>query len=116
MDPLFYKVLHILGVMVTFLSLGGLISAARSGDVESRRLAGMTHGFALLVVFISGFALLGKLDLGFPGWAIVKIVIWLVLGGILVAIRKQPKKTALWWTVVSLLGLAAAWLALYKPF
>ncbi len=116
MDALFYKVVHVVSVMVVFLSLGGLISAARSGDVESRRLAGMTHGLALLVAFISGFALLGKLALGFPAWVMVKIGIWLVLGGILVAIRKQPQKTALWWTAVSLLGLVAAWLALYKPF
>lgn len=116
MSPLAYKVLHLLGLMFAFLSFGGLIAAARSGDVESRRVAGITHGISLLVLLLSGFALLGKLGLGFPGWAIAKVAIWVALGGIIVLIRKQPKQANLWWMLVPLLGLAAAYLAVFKPF
>lgn len=112
----FYKVLHLLGVVLAFLSLGALVVAARSGHAESRRLAGITHGLALLLLLVSGFAILAKLSLGFPAWVLVKLVIWALLGGVIVLIRRQPQSSTLWWVLLPLLGAVASYLGVYKPF
>ena len=112
-----YKVLHLVGVIATFLALGGLAAAAATnGGERIRRLAGMMHGFALLVIFVSGFGLLAKLKLGLPAWSLVKIVLWLALGGVIVAMRKLPQLATLWWIILPLAGALAAFLGVYKPF
>lgn len=112
-----YKVLHLLGVIATFLALGGLAAAAAAnGGERVRRIAGMVHGFALLLIFVSGFGLLAKLKLGLPTWALLKILLWLTLGGVIVAIRKLPQLASLWWIILPLLGALAALLGVYKPF
>ncbi len=116
----FYKVLHLLGLFFVFASLGALTIQAYLGqtlDSKGRRLAGLTHGIALLIVLISGFGALARLgDVGFPGWVLVKLVIWLVIGGIIVLIRKSPQLAAVLWVVLPLLGAFAGYLAIYKPF
>ena len=48
---------------------------------RARKLAGMTHGIALLLILFTGFGMIAKLGLGFPLWVWVKlVVIWLVIG------------------------------------
>ncbi len=117
MSAVFYKVLHLAGVILTFLALGSLVvRAGETGSDSARRRAGITHGFALLLLFVSGFAMLGKLGLGLPAWALVKLVIWLALGGVVVLLRKLPEKAALWWWLLPALGVLAAYLGVYKPF
>jgi hypothetical protein len=116
MSAIFYRVIHLTGVILVFLSFGALIvRAGETGADTARRRAAATHGIGLLLIFISGFGMLSKLGLGFPPWAIVKIVIWLALGGMVVLLRKFPGKSNLWWLVVPLLGLLAAYLGVYKP-
>ncbi len=115
-----YKVIHILGLFFVFASLGALTLQAYVGkplDEKGRRLAGLTHGISLLIVLISGFGALARLGLGgFPGWVWVKLVIWLVIGGIIVLIRKMPQLAGVLWVVLPLLGALAGYLAIYKPF
>jgi hypothetical protein len=45
----------------------------------------------------------------------LKLILWLVLGGIVVLIRRAPQLAPTLWVVLPLLGAAAAYLALYKP-
>ncbi len=114
-----YKMIHILGLFFVFASLGALTLQAYLGnplDARGRRLAGLTHGIGLLIVLVSGFGALARLGMGFPGWVVVKLVIWLVIGGIIVLIRKMPQLAGVLWVVLPLLGAFAGYLALYKPF
>lgn len=118
MDALFYKLIHLLGVLMVFLAFGGLIGRSLLGvdGVRLKKLAGITSGIGLILVLVGGFGLLGKLGYGFPGWAVVKLVIWFVFGGLIaVANRKPSLAIPLWWGVL-VLGLLAACLALWKPF
>lgn len=99
-----YKVIHILGILFVFAALGALLLASRDGVERGggRKLAGMTHGIALLVVLVAGFGALARLGLSNPGawplWVWIKALIWLVLGGITVLIRRAPQlNTLLWW-------------------
>ncbi len=115
MSPSLYKVLHILGVLLAFGALGGMILQAMNGSREKSKLAGITHGIALLLILISGFGMLAKLSYGFPIWVILKIVIWLLIGGSIALIRRMPQHATIFWWAMPLLGAFAAYLAIYKP-
>lgn len=118
MSLLAYKVLHVLGFFLVFTALGGAILQAHlgGGNGRGRKLTGIAHGVGLLILLVSGFGALAKLGVGFPVWVWLKIVIWLVFGGVTVLVRKQPSLAgALWW-LLPLLGAFAGYLALYKPF
>jgi len=122
MSLLTYKVLHITGVLFLFLALGAGIlrssMAATRAEAEGsdRRLIPVTHGLALLLILVAGFGAVARLGLGFPPWVWVKMGIWLVMAVLLVVVRRTPRLAAVWWVVVPLLGAAAAYLALFKPF
>ncbi len=116
-----YKVVHIFSVLLLFTALGGMVYRALSGDTSEagRKLAGMTHGAALILILITGFGALAKLGFGegggFPMWLAGKLVLWLLFAGIIVLIRKKPEWAKLLWIVLPLLGSLAAYLVLYKP-
>ncbi len=115
-----YKVIHILGVLFVFTSLGALMLASRAAvERGDRKLAGLTHGIALILVLIAGFGTAAKLGLPNPGawplWLWIKVAVWLVLGGIIVLIRRAPQLTTLLWWLLPLLGGIAAWAAIFKP-
>jgi len=117
MSLLAYRVLHVVAVMFVFASLGAALATSLSGssDARGRKLAGITHGIALLVLLISGFAMLGKGHFGFPPWAIAKIVIWLLIGGSIAVVRKKRSWAPLLWWILPLLGGIAAWLGIVQP-
>ncbi len=112
-----YKVLHIASVLFVFTSLGALMLAARAGvDRQQSKLAGITHGIALILILVTGFGTLIRLGVhGIPPWILFKMVIWLLLGGIILVIRRSPRLGTLLWWLLPLLGGAAAYLAIYKP-
>ena len=121
MSYLFYKILHLAGVFFLFAALGGftLRAMSRSESVRTRKLAGITHGVALLVVLVSGFGLLARLQIThdwlFPPWIWGKLLVWLLLGAATALIKRKAGWRAALWFVLPLLGVVAAWLALYKP-
>ncbi len=113
-----YKIIHLTGVLMVFISLGGLIVRSQLGEESEKwkKLAGVTNGVGLILVLLGGLGLLVKLGLGFPGWALAKFVIWLVFGGMIAVVNRKPEAgRALWWTVI-LLGVLAAYLGGVKPF
>jgi hypothetical protein len=121
MSMLSYKVIHIVGIMLLFTALGGLLLASRAGVTTgvSRKMAGMTHGIALVLILVSGFGALAKIGLSnpaiWPGWLWIKALIWLIFGGVIVLIRRAPRSTPLLWWLLPLLGGVAVYLALQNP-
>jgi hypothetical protein len=122
MPYVFYKVIHLLGVLMIVLSLGAVLQHAISGGTRAtnpwRKIIGITHGVGLVLVLVAGFGLLARLGLSwpFPGWVIAKLLIWLILGGLTALAARSPASSkGLWW-VVLILGGVAAWLAGSKPF
>lgn len=111
-----YRLIHLFGIFLILLGLGALMSGPRE-DSGVRRLAVLSHGFGLLIILVAGFGLIARLGLDWPWplWIYLKILIWLLFGGLLVFIRRAPgRATLLWWITLVLAGLAA-WLALFKP-
>ena len=118
-----YKVLHILGVLLAFATLGGLALTMANGATRStssvRRLIAITHGVATFVILLGGFGALARLGVmhgNLPGWVLVKLACWAVLA-VLVAIpyRKPALARTIFWLLPVLGGIAVV-MAIYKPF
>lgn len=119
MDVLFYKTLHLAGVIGLFLGLGGLAVVGRVPEAErgaARKPFVILHGVSLLILLVAGFGLLAKLGVGMPGWVHPKLLLWLFLGGITVLFKRRPERGPLWAWVAGLLGVVAAVFGVYKPF
>ena len=78
MSPTIYYILHVTSVLV----LTGYTFYAFAAAPETRKRVMMVTGIASLLALIGGFGLLAKLQYGFPGWIIVKIVCWLGLSAL----------------------------------
>lgn len=119
-----YKFLHILGVLVVFLAWGGLAIYRFSGEKKlgpskgTFRLLMLTHGLGLTVVLVAGFGLLARLGIHgqWPGWVLVKLGIWLFLGGGAVLLKRFPEKLKVWWFTAISMATLAVYLVVYKPF
>lgn len=117
----FYKVLHLLGIMLLFFGFGGMLLAAyaRIDLKKPARIMGfVSHGVGLLLILVSGFGMAARLGLvaGLPAWVQVKIGIWALLG---VAVSLVKRKGYIGWPVAILLwglGTSAAIIAINKPF
>lgn len=110
----FYLWLHLAGLGLMLLALGGMALLAG----ERNRMLAAAHGVGLLLSFVSGFGLLAKLVIPWPwpGWVFVKILLWLVLGAAPAVMRRiQARTAALFWGLWALF-LVTAWLAVHKPF
>lgn len=114
----FYKVLHVFAALLIFFSMGGAIMRSIAADTKetTKRLVGITNGVGLLLSLFAGFGLLAKLGLGFPGWAMAKLGIWLLIGGSTAIVNRKPELGQLLWFVILLLGVLAVFLAVVKPF
>lgn len=114
----FYQIIHLVGVFMVFLAYGGLIvrSATGSDNKGLRRLGGITSGIGLLLILVGGFGLLARLNYGWPGWVLVKVAIWVVLGGMIVLINRKPELSQIYWWSTVVLGLVALLMVVLKPF
>ena len=115
----FYKVMHLTALFMIFSGIGAQILHYYNGgdkNHKGRKLVGIMHGVGLLLALVAGFGLLARIGTGMQGWVVVKLVVWIALGGIsFIAIRK-PKLGPIVWVIVIALGLVGAVLARYKPF
>jgi hypothetical protein len=113
-----YKILHLLGLSLVVLSLGGLIMHSINGGSKQsnvfRKGAMISHGVGLLLLLVAGFGMLARLQIhSFPGWVVGKLVIWFALGGLIAIAYKQNLARKLWFAVPVLVAVAAS-LAIYK--
>ncbi len=113
----FYKVVHLLGVVLLFSALGAVAAAtAAEADARIRKVAGMAHGTALVLLLVAGFGLVARngFTAGWPLWVWLKIGLWLLLGAAPIVVRKAGRAATWMIVVLPLLGALAAWLALYR--
>lgn len=116
----FYKVMHFFGLVMVFTALGGqIVVALNGGDSKQqpgRKWIAIFHGLGLVLVLVAGFGMIAKLGIGFPGWVLAKIAIWVTLGSIGAVVARKRNLAGMIWIFVITLGLAASYLARYKPF
>jgi len=113
MSPLAYYLVH---VVCAFLLVGVTFQAFAAPKPENRKRSMMLGGILSLLLLVAGFGLLAKLQLGMPGWIVLKLVAWIglsALGGL--AFRRPDKAGGL--AVVAAVLIAVAVYAVYaKPF
>jgi len=115
----FYKIIHLLGISLVVMALGGILLFTINGGTKVtnsfRKGAMMTHGIGLLLVLVGGFGLLARLGIhSVPVWAAIKLVIWLLLGAF-VGLAYKPNLARKVWVGVPALVVVAAALAIMKP-
>lgn len=115
-----YKFIHITGIILVFMSLGGLTMHMINNGVKDhnwRKQAGITHGTGLLLIIFGGFGMLARQDISISEpWVLIKMLIWLAIAGLYAVILKKPDLSKAMWLSSALLGMIAAYMALFKPF
>ena len=113
-----YKLIHIFAVFFLLFSLGAYLIITSNKTTTGKKLAGITHGVAIVFVLIAGFGLLARLGFSsmssWPLWVWIKILIWIILTLIITVIKKKPEWTTLLWFIIPILGGIAAYVAIYK--
>ncbi len=117
----FYKIIHLISIVLLFSGLTGILAIQMSGGTlsgKAKSLVFRAHGLGLFFLLVSGFGLLAKLGLtkNIPGWIFGKLAIWLILG---LAVSLVKRKGHIGWPIfISLISIfsLAAYLAVMKPF
>ena len=110
MDAITYKIIHLTGISLLAIGVGGMMA-----NGSTRKTFAICQGIGLLVMLVSGFGLLAKLKLGYPHFAIVKTVLWLVIGMLPMIFRKlKPPLGVAIVISITLVGIMA-WLGVMKP-
>lgn len=112
MEASTYKIIHLTGIAALALGIGGMM-----GDGGKRKAFAILQGVGLLVMLVSGFGLIAKIHphTAIPHYAIVKLILWLVIGLMPMLLRKM--RAPLFVGVLISLTLVAvmAWLGVTKP-
>ena len=107
-----YKVIHLAAIFVFLPSAGVLLFAQPAG-----KLWKIITGIASFAILVAGMGLLARRGLGLPGWVQAKIVIWLLITGLGHVVAKRfPARGAQALLLTIVLAIAAACLAVFKPF
>jgi hypothetical protein len=107
----FFHIAHIVGLVFVFIGFGCLLTS------EGAKSAMKWHGIGLLISFITGFGMLGVLHMmkPFPSWAIVKLVLWLILGVLPVLAKRRVLAAPVVVLMAAIIGGVLAYLGYLKP-
>ena len=114
-----YKLIHIIGIGMIFLSMGGMSMHALVGGEKQndwRKPAIIGHGVGMFLILLAGFGMLARLGIHWPWptWVILKLVIWFVLGGSVALLYRSQGLNRLVWFGSLFALLAAGYLAIFK--
>jgi hypothetical protein len=113
MSPEIYKLLHVVGALMLFIGLGGLL-ASEAG--KAPRVFAVLHGVGLLVMLVAGIGFVHKKPLTWDNWLFAKIACWVLMGALPVLVKKGIVPRIGGVLLALAIGATAAWLAQAKPF
>lgn len=112
----YYHIIHLLAVMALFAGTGAALGGADNPGI--RKFGAILRGVALLLLIVTGFGLLAKLNImkSIPLWAWCKVAIWVIAAVLPIFVKRKmlPGTTAVF--IALALGAVAAWLGYLKPF
>lgn len=119
-----YKVLHVLGIILTFMALSGIYLYVMGGKSHKenphRKLLAALHGMGLFIILLGGFGMMARLNFDhgapWPNWIRAKFALWFLLGGLLMVPIRLPALTKPIYFALPLIGTAVAYIAVFKPF
>jgi hypothetical protein len=107
-------------LIITHLSaiivLLGYTFYAFAAPAETRRRVLMITGIAFLVILLTGGAMLGKMHLGFPAWAMVKLACLLGLTAIAGVAYRRRAQADLFMMIAFALAIIAVIMVYVRPF
>lgn len=120
----FYEILHIVGIALMFVAIGGVSIHAANGGTKSgsatRKMVGIGHGIGALLILVGGFGMLARMGMpqggAFPTWLWVKIAIWVLLSAIVMLPYRKVELARPFFLLLPLLAGVAVYMAIYKPF
>lgn len=104
-----YYLLHVISLL---LLTGASFSALAAPTPERRKKFLMLTGILSLVMLVGGFGLVARMNTGWPGWLIVKIVCWVVLSALAGIAFRKPNSTG----TLSMVGGLAIATAVYMVY
>ena len=107
-----YLVLHISSIFV----LLGYTFYAFAAPAETRKRVLMITGVAALLILVTGCGMLHRLKLGFPHWAMVKLVCWFGLSGMVSFAYRKRAQADLFMIIAFVLAITAAAMVIVRPF
>ncbi len=119
----FYKIVHVLGIALTLVALGGMTVHALNGGLKvenaARKLLIGMHGFGVFLILLGGFGLLARIGFahgsGFPLWLWTKLGLWTVFAVVAALPYRKPTMGKTLLLSLPVLAAAAAAMAVYKP-
>ena len=111
-----YSLFHLIHLLAIFSLVAVAVYAFARPVPEVRKKALMWSGIASLVVFLSGFGLLGILKAGVPVWAVVKAACWLFLSVVVGLAFRKPEKSRDLLLASGLVVAVALVMVVFKPF
>jgi len=118
----FYKMLHLLGIMLVFLNVGGLLVHALSGQTKAqfkaRSLIASLGGIGLVLVLVAGFGMMAKTHAQWSlfNWLGIKTLLWVFFGMLPIFAYRDRERIRFWVGLSIVFGATAAYLAIFKPF
>jgi hypothetical protein len=107
-----YHVLHLASIIV----LLGYTFYAFAAPAETRKRVLMVTGIAAALVAVTGFGMLHKMHLGFPGWIIVKFVCWIGLSAIAGIAYRRRAMADFFMILAFVLAITAVAMVYVRPF
>ncbi|MEO6596360.1 MAG: hypothetical protein ABIP94_16545 [Planctomycetota bacterium] len=116
MSPETYRLLHVVGVLLLFLGLGGILGSGGREAGKASTLFLAMHGIGLLTMLVAGIGFAHKKEIGWPNWLLAKIACWVLIGALPFLVRGGVLPRSIAILLVVAIGATAAWLARAHPF
>jgi len=113
MTSQFFQFLHLTSVL---LLSGVTFAAFAAPHPDNRWNYLMMSGVLSLLVLMTGFGTMGMMGLGFPGWAMAKVVCWLALSGLTGMAFRMTGQIRMLAAVAVVAILTAVAMVTYRPF
>ncbi|HPF13196.1 MAG: hypothetical protein H6830_10910 [Planctomycetes bacterium] len=107
-----YQLLHVVSIL--FLTATTFMAFANPSPERRKRML-MLSGILSLTALTGGFGLLARFHYGFPAWAIVKLVCWLVLSALSGLAFRKPQSIKLWTLLATVCVVTAVCMVYLKP-
>lgn len=116
----FLRVLHVLSLFALAILTGTAFAGALPGQsadsiAARRKVVLMWSGIASLLIFLTGFAMLGMTKSGFPFWAIVKVACWLALSALAGLAFRQPNNIKAFSWIAGAAAFTALVMVFFRP-
>jgi hypothetical protein len=108
-----YQLMHVISLL---LLTAASFYALAAPTPERRKKSLMITGILSLLMLVGGFGLVARLDYGWPGWILVKVVCWVVLSALAGLAFRKPKSTCTLGMIGALAIATAVFMVYKRPF